>query len=149
MKKQSAPESNNSDVETTPAPKKRRGRPEGGKKKKKKMEEEELPPPTAVVDPPQNDLSLDEGDPPWRTSGHEYLSRRIQWTIPLEEAGAVASRLCVGTVVAWIADTDVDSEGNPGFTCSKTGKPAKLFHAIFEEFEQDLEEWELEESFAD
>jgi hypothetical protein len=47
--------------------------------------------------------------------------------------------------VGWISETDVDSEGNPGFVSSTTDKPAKLFHAVFDEFEQDFEEWELEE----
>mmetsp|Transcript_36390 Transcript_36390/g.65515 ORF Transcript_36390/g.65515 Transcript_36390/m.65515 type:complete len:390 (+) Transcript_36390:81-1250(+) len=148
-KKRAAPERNSDDdfETTTPAPKKKRGRPAGSKNKKEKEEEEESPL-AVMADPPQNDLSLDEGDPPWRTTGHEHLSRRIQWTPPSEEGGVV-SQPYVGTVVAWIAETDVDSEGNPGFECSKTGNPARLFHAIFQEFEQDFEEWELEECFLD
>jgi hypothetical protein len=36
----------------------------------------------------------------------------------------------------------VDSEGNPGFVGS-TGEAACLFHAIFRDFRQDFEEWEL------
>lgn len=103
----------------------------GGKGKKVVVEEEKSP----VV----HDYSLDEGDPPWRTSGHKYISRRIKWTQHPDEPEAI------GTVVGWIADTDVDSEGNPGFVSSITDKPAKLFHAVFDEFEQDFEEWELEE----
>ena len=51
--------------------------------------------------------------------------------------------------MTWIADTDVDREGNPGFICSRTGRPARLFHAIFDHFEQDFEEWELEECFIE
>ena len=76
---------------------------------------------------------VDEGDPPWRNSGHKYLSRQIQWS------GAT------GTVTGWISETDVDSNGEPGFVCSETGKPARLFHAVFDDFEQDFEEFELEE----
>lgn len=76
---------------------------------------------------------VDEGDPPWRTSGHEYLSRQIQWTG------------LTGTVTGWISETDVDSNGEPGFVCNNTGKPARLFHAVFDDFEQDFEEFELEE----
>lgn len=127
------------DVKSPPPSKKKRGRParSGGsssstrKKGKVVVAEEESP---AV-----NDFSLDEGDPPWRTSGHKYISRNIKWKQEPDEAEAI------GTVVGWIADTDVDSEGNPGFVSSITDKPAKLFHAVFDEFEQDFEEWELEE----
>lgn len=79
------------------------------------------------------EVVVDEGDPPWRTSGHDYLLRQIQWS------GAT------GIVTGWISETDVDSNGEPGFVCSETGKPARLFHAVFDEFEQDFEEFELEE----
>jgi len=120
-----------SDV-ATPAKKKKKS---GSKGKKKVVEEQSLVP----------DFTLDEGDPPWRTTGHEYLMREVQWT---PEGGDPTSP-CVGTVVAYIADTDVDSEGNPGFTCSNTGKPANLFHVVFDEFEQDFEQFELEECFTE
>lgn len=121
------------------------------------MEEEAPPSPEPAEEeeeedpPPQNDFALDEGDPPWRTSGHEYLSRKIQWTPTGDfaaEAG-VASEPSTGTIVGWIAETDVDSEGDPGFVCSRSGEPARLFHAIFDEFEQDFEEWELEECWVE
>jgi hypothetical protein len=79
------------------------------------------------------EVVVDEGDPPWRTTGHEYLSRQIQWTG------------LTGTVTGWISETDVDSNGEPGFVCSNTGEPARLFHAVFDDFEQDFEEFELEE----
>ncbi len=136
-KKRGANSSGNNVVKS-PASKKKRGRPAGSggsnstKKKKGKsvVEEESL----AV-----NDFSLDEGDPPWRISGHTYISRKIKWKQEPDEPDAI------GTVVGWIAETDVDSEGNPGFVSSITDKPAKLFHAVFDAFEQDFEEWELEE----
>lgn len=83
-----------------------------------------------------DDISLDEGDPPWRIIGHDFLSRKIKWNRK------------IGTVVGWIAETDVDSEGNPGFVCSKTGDPANLFHVAFDDFTQDFEEWELVEWFV-
>ena len=89
----------------------------GRKRKAVELEEEEV----------------DEGDPPWRTTGHEYLSREVTWN------GVN------GLVTGWISETDVDSNGEPGFVSSESGKPAKLFHAIFDEFEQDFEEFELEE----
>ena len=123
-----------SDLKTpTSKPKKKRGRggrPAGSKNKSKTPPMEEAP---------QLDFTLDEGDPPWRTTGHDYIMREIQWT---PEGGDEPS---IGTIVAYIADTDVDSEGNPGFTCSKTGEPANLFHVVFDEFEQDFEQFEIEE----
>mmetsp|Transcript_25407 Transcript_25407/g.36261 ORF Transcript_25407/g.36261 Transcript_25407/m.36261 type:complete len:139 (+) Transcript_25407:279-695(+) len=81
----------------------------------------------------EEEVVVDEGDPPWRTEGHEYLLRQVQWS------GAT------GIVTGWISETDVDSNGEPGFVCSETGKPARLYHAVFDEFEQDFEEFELEE----
>jgi hypothetical protein len=136
-KKRGANSSGNNVVKS-PASKKKRGRPAGSgsssntkKKKGKSVVEEE-----SLV---KNDFSLDEGDPPWRISGHEYISRKIKWK---QEPDGVEA---IGTVVGWIAETDVDSEGNPGFVSSITDKPAKLFHAVFDDFEQDFEEWELEE----
>ena len=124
----------------TPKPKKKRGRPSGSKNKKKSPEETN---PMSQID-----FSLDEGDPPWRTTGHDYLLREIMWTPPSEEGGEDNIPVS-GTVVAFIADTDVDSEGNPGFISEKTGKPANLFHVIFDEFDQDFEEWEIEECFVE
>ena len=87
----------------------------------------------AVEDEEEEVEEVDEGDPPWRTSGHEYLLRQVQWS----EA--------TGIVTGWISETDVDSNGEPGFVCSETGKPARLYHAVFDEFEQDFEEFELED----
>ncbi|KAL3788314.1 hypothetical protein ACHAW5_003667 [Stephanodiscus triporus] len=112
--------------------KKRRGRPSGSRNKKKVEAEEESPADTLM-----DDIALDEGDPPWRTDGHEYLSRKLKFNQK------------IGTVVGWIAETDVDSEGNPGFVCSKTGVPARLFHAMFDDFVQDFEEWELTDCFVE
>jgi hypothetical protein len=96
-----------------------------------------------------------EGDPPWRTIGHEYLGRQV-----LRVANhRVSSRRTVsieqpGTVVGWISEDDVDKKGSPGFVSEKTGRPAKLFHVKYEvdkhtahaDFQlemQDLEEYEL------
>ena len=107
--------------------------------KKRKIEEEG----GEDGDNTTDNVDLDEGDPPWRTSGHQYLARRVRWTPPPD--GGVASQPSVGTIVGWISEKDVDSEGNPGFSSSVTGNPANLFHAVFEDFSQDLEEFELEE----
>lgn len=96
-----------------------------------------------------------ETDPPWRTSGHEYLGRQVHRIAHHK----VSSRRTViveqpGTVVGWIAEDDVNKKGRPGFISDKTGKPAKIFHVQYEvdkhtahsDFQlttQDLEEHEL------
>jgi hypothetical protein len=107
----------------------------GSKNKKQKVEkvyddddDEEEENEDMIID--IDEIELDEGDPPWRTNGHEYISRSIRYNNK------------IGKVVGWISDTDVDSEGNPGFVGS-TGEAACLFHAIFRDFRQDFEEWEL------
>lgn len=112
------------------------GRPR--KRKSADMEEE--------VETADQPVVVDEGDPPWRTSDHAFLTRRVRWTPPAENVD-LPHEAAVGRVVGWISETDVDSEGNPGFESSRTGQPACLFHVVFDDFEQDFEEWELEEIF--
>ena len=132
-KKQSGKKRAASSGKSTPATKKGRGRPAGSKNKKQKVEEvddddEEEENEDMIIE--IDETELDEGDPPWRTIGHEYISRNIQYNNK------------VGKVVGWISNTDVDKEGNPGFVGSD-GNPACLFHAVFRDFRQDFEEWEL------
>ena len=103
----------------------------------------------------------DEGDPPWRTTGHDWLMRRVKRS----HVQAVTSRRQVtveqlGTITGWIAATDVDKAGNPGYRSEKTGEPAPLFHVDYDddpnnpypsllmEF-QDLEEFEIAEMLVD
>ena len=114
-----------------------------GKGRKRKTAEME-----DVDDSPTEMEVVDEGDPPWRTNDHPFLSRRVRWTPP-EDNPDLPHEPSIGTVVGWISETDVDSEGNPGFESSRTGEPAALFHVMFDDFEQDFEEWELEEIFLD
>lgn len=86
------------------------------------------------------DASDGGDDPPWRTEGHGYLRRRVRIA---NEDGSTS----IGTVVGWIADTDTDKEGEPGF-CDDEGNPACLFHVRFEDgTSQDFEEHELEGNF--
>lgn len=80
----------------------------------------------------QSDQIQPEDDPPWRTTGHEYLGRQIKWSIEHK----VTSRRVIsvdqfGVVEGWISERDVDSAGNPGFLSEKTGSPAALFHVVF------------------
>ena len=76
----------------------------------------------------------DEGDPPWRTTGHEWLMRRVE----RRHVQAVTSRRKVtivqqGTIEGWIAATDVDKAGNPGYRSEDTGEPAPLFHVVYDD----------------
>lgn len=92
-----------------------------------------------------NEAVVEEDDPPWRTSGNDFLGKRVRYEY---EPGRFAS----GTVTGWIAATDVDSNGEPGFISEKTGEPAALYHVSFDSTcaiaSQDLEEFELEKSIV-
>lgn len=96
-----------------------------------------------------------EGDPPWRTTGNPLLNLRVKYsalhqvsarrTITVEQSG---------TVTGWISEHDVDTAGEPGYVSEITGKPASLYHVVFDPApahpyasylveSQDLEEAEL------
>jgi hypothetical protein len=101
-------------------------------------------------------MKADEGDPPWRTLGHPYIGRRVAITNQHKKSATrTVSIEQFGTVMGWIAETDVDQHGNPGFVSERTNEPANLFHVVFDDEpghpyfpllveSQDLEEWELE-----
>lgn len=92
-----------------------------------------------------NDDDQDD-DPPWRTSGSDYLGRRICYEF---KKGKTAT----GSVTGWISATDVDSNGDPGYTSERTGKSAALYHVTFDQSSaidsQDMEEFELLESLVE
>lgn len=104
--------------------------------------------------PKQPELS--DGDPPWRIVGHDYLGRRVKKTSQHQKSATRTVTIeQVGSVVGWIADTDVDTNGEPGFVSERTDKPANLFCVVFDDApshpyaslltqSQDLEEYELE-----
>jgi hypothetical protein len=102
-----------------------------------------------------DDEKIDEDDPPWRTLGHPHIGRRVVYT---SQQQTPSSRTVtveqVGTVTGWIASTDVDQHGNPGFVSEYTREPADLFHVVFDDelghpyfplllMSQDLEEREV------
>jgi hypothetical protein len=82
-----------------------------------------------------NRYSIPDRDPPWRTTGHPYLGRRIVYTTE----HAVTSRRTVvvdqvGFVTAWLADTDVTRRGQPAFVSSRNNnQPANLYFVTFPE----------------
>jgi len=91
------------------------------------------------------EAAIEEGDPPWRTDGHKYLSKRVKYEY-------AKGQYAGGTVTGWISKDDVDKDGEPGFISEKTGKPAALFHIFFDTdsniASQDLEEYELVEALV-
>ena len=102
--------------------------------------------------------SVMEEDPPWRTVGSEYLGKYVRWvTHHKASARRTVAVEQIGQVVGWISDTDVDKAGQPGFISEKTGKPAALYHVVFNDEPThhpyasvliefiDLEEYELKE----
>ena len=118
-------------------PAKKKAKKSGGKKKAGKKQKEEIV---------EEVVEIEEGDPPWRTDGHDFLQKKVK--VSIDDGSEV-----VGTVLGWIADTDVDKEGEPGFVSESTGKPACLFHVKFGSNSvidsQDYEEYELEGKFID
>lgn len=100
----------------------------------------------------------DMGDPPWRTSGHEWIGRQVSWVSEHKVSGTRTVKVeQVGTIEGYIKSTDVDKEGNPGFVSEATGQPADLFHVVFPDQphhqyasfllnSQDLEEHEVLEN---
>ena len=89
---------------------------------------------------------IEEGDPPWRTSDHALLGRRVEYSF---EDGIKGEGTCTG----WISETDVDADGNPGFVSEKSNKPARLFHVTMDVdcpvTSQDFEEFEMEKFMID
>ena len=89
-----------------------------------------------------NDPIAAEDDPPWRTSDHKFIGRRVQYTFLDGIHGK-------GTITGWISDTDVDKAGDPGFVSEKNNKPACLFHVTMDSdcpvASQDFEEYEVDE----
>ena len=122
----------------------------GGKKKGTKRKSTDEP------DEPE----LTDGDPPWRTTGHEFLGRRVLISSKHQKSATRAVTVeQVGKVIGWIAETDVDTNGEPGFVSERTNKPANLFHCVFDDEpshpycsllvdRKDLEEYEVVEALV-
>ena len=87
----------------------------------------------------------DGGDPPFRRSGHPFIGRRVRYFLPHDAEVGID-----GAVTGYLSPRDVDSGGRPAFLCSRTSRPAALFHVDFDKANPhlrsvDLEKWELEE----
>jgi hypothetical protein len=79
--------------------------------------------------------ALEEADdPPWRTEGHELVGRRVEYVIEHRLSGKRKVEIRQsGTVAGWISEEDIDRKGEPGYVSEDTGKPAKLFHVVFDD----------------
>mmetsp|Transcript_9364 Transcript_9364/g.15564 ORF Transcript_9364/g.15564 Transcript_9364/m.15564 type:complete len:368 (-) Transcript_9364:211-1314(-) len=78
--------------------------------------------------------TVEAEDPPWRTAGHELMNRRIVYE-HFHKLGR-ARHVTIdqtGKIVGWIAETDTDRNGEPGYVSEDTGKAASLFHIAFED----------------
>jgi hypothetical protein len=76
----------------------------------------------------------DDDDPPWRTSNHELLHRRVKIVHNHSLSGRRSIQIeQLGNVVGWISANDCDRLGNPGYTSETTKQPAALFHVVFDE----------------
>lgn len=70
------------------------------------------------------DDSDDSGDPPFRKAGHPHLGKRVRHFL---QPGGSEGDYIDGTVTGYLSPSDVDSKGNPAFTCTRTKRPAALF----------------------
>jgi hypothetical protein len=104
--------------------------------------------------------SMDGGDPPWRTSGHALLNKRVEYTSTHRMGSRQVFVKQTGTIKGWIASTDKDKQGEPGYISDQTGEPADLFHIVFDDEphhpyakllieSMDMEENEVMESLLD
>ena len=106
-----------------------------------------------------------KSDPPFHTSGHAYIGKRVPIFFKEEEeegeelvssktstSSPLSSSLTPvdGTVTGFLSRHDKDSAGAPAFTCTRTNRPAALFHVVFDAGNEyfkhkDVEEWEFKE----
>jgi hypothetical protein len=77
--------------------------------------------------------SMDGGDPPWRTSGHKLLNKRVEYTSTHRMGSRHVFVKQTGTIKGWISATDKDKQGEPGYVSDQTGEPADLFHIVFDD----------------
>lgn len=104
---------------------------------------------------------MQEGDPPWRTTGNDLLGKRVHCTArhPVSARRTIAVEQ-TGIVQGWISEHDVDTAGQPGYISELTGKPARLYHVVFDHApahpyasylvdSQDFEESELKDCLVD
>mmetsp|Transcript_42543 Transcript_42543/g.49726 ORF Transcript_42543/g.49726 Transcript_42543/m.49726 type:complete len:488 (-) Transcript_42543:263-1726(-) len=97
--------------------------------KKKKMSKKRAV--EQVIDDvsPIDQLEEEEGDPPWRRTGHEFLGQSVRHVYQADVDGS--EKIQIGTVLGWLNKTDVDSNGEPAFLSETNGEPATLFHVSF------------------
>ena len=96
------------------------------------------PPGQALAD------NIEEGDPPWRREGHEYLGRLVNHSFRSAKGRRITQQ---GIVTGWLDAKDVDSSGNPAYIGEKSNEPEMLFRVDFDETSEllfvDMEEYEV------
>lgn len=109
----------------------------------------------------KDEPDLTEGDPPWRTTGHAYIGKRVKITTEHQKSATRTVRIeQQGKIVGFIADTDVDTNGEPGFISEQSNQPANLFHCVFDDEpghpyfsllleRKDMEEYEVQEGLLE
>jgi hypothetical protein len=79
--------------------------------------------------------ALEEADdPPWRVDGHEFIGKQVKYVAQHKVSGTRTVEIVqTGTVTGWISEQDKDRQGEPGYVCEETGKPAALFRVEFQD----------------
>lgn len=107
------------------------------------------------------EAQADQEDPPWRTTGHELIERRIRMVHSHTLSGKRSIKVeQLGYVTGWISETDCDRHGEPGYVSEETKEPASLFHVVFDDApghphfkylveSQDMEEGEVRKWLLD
>jgi len=110
-----------------------------------------------------DDDAEDEGDPPFRKFGHQHIGKRVRYYFhPPSSSSCTFTALSSvstttttkvyidGTITGYLSPHDVDSTNAPAFICTRTHRPASLFHVEFDADNEyyrykDLDEFDLTE----
>jgi len=102
-----------------------------------------------------DNVDNEEDDPPFHKFGHPHIGKRVRYYFypPSSNTSNTTSTTKVyidGTITGYLSPHDVDSKNAPAFICTRTHRPASLFHVEFDPDNiyykyKDLEGFELEE----
>jgi hypothetical protein len=107
-----------------------------------------------------DNVDNEEDDPPFHKFGHPHIGKRVRYffypppsssSSPLSSSAMTKTKVYIdGTITGYLSPHDVDSKNAPAFICTRTHRPASLFHVEFDPDNiyykyKDLEGFELEE----
>ena len=108
-----------------------------------------------------DDENEGDDDPPFRKFGHTHIGKRVRYyfypppssscTFTTSSSSATTTTVHIdGTITGYLSPHDVDSTNAPAFICTRTHRPASLFHVEFDADNiyyryKDLEGFELDE----